>query len=592
MIRSDDLIFVVQTLVNIFNSDLVVVCPEYDVETPWRDVNLMNNWRLVQSAMEGLRLFQCGQHGTSCLILCDDALPSISDLYGPSEVNTKDIVLLLPSTKVDLIANLSLRLGDAVLSYEEKDNLTTITEWYGLNGKKLYHKELFTKKFNEEKILNKVPYIWERRSDLGRETLAVSLVEKRPQVIFDHTFGRFDGLFVEVVRLLEERLNFKAGFVQPPDGVWGSQLPNGSWTGMVKQLMDKTVDMSLDLTWIPSRLEVIDYSDAVFSDMLTIILPKRENTRASVNVWVFMEIFPLIAWLAIALTVFITSLLFSKMIICESKGENFAQILCTQLISTSVNLIQLSFKDADTEKKRNNKKTIFSFRILFLISNVTFFLLYVVYTSDLTAYMTAGTTSIDISSFQDIIDLDYTLIYASGSMVESVLSNSKDTSPDMYTVYTKYSKGMEGSHADIHLSLNSNPDYVLYDGISMNMGYESLSRFQGAKRTQVGIGLQKGSDLADLLNYYILKLHKSGVMSKLVFKWQDLNKPDDYSDRMFVPDALAMGYDNLVFLALVLTTGILLSAMLAVLEFANNYCARRKLSSKTKKLLSGEKSSK
>ncbi len=560
MVSPAELVGIVLSLVDIFKIDFVLVCPEYDLEGMSADISKVQNWRIVPSGEEGLEMLNCGKDDIKCLLLCHDVLPWVFGQYRDSDAHSKDIIPFIPKSKIDLLANYSLKLEDTVLSFEERNNATTITEWYGLKGR-LYFNYLFTKMLNKD-ISEKPKYIWERRSNLDGQTLILSLVEAKPQVIFDPASGDYDGLFVEVARLLQKRLNFKIQFVNPPDGLWGS-LRNGSWNGLVRQLMEKEVDLSLDLAWIPSRFEMIDYSAVVYKDILTVILKNKESVRTSINMWVFIDVFPKIAWLLIILLIFTTSLLFAKVILNQRKSENFGLILCKQLISTMMHCIQQS---NDETSKEENVKNILPFRMLFFVSNFTFFLLFTAYTSDLTASMTAGGASHGISSFQDIIDLDYTLIYSIGSMQESVLKNSEKTSPAMYMVYKKHSMGITDFNGNLEEALKSNNKYVAFDAISMYMNCAPLYHFQGARSTQVAFGLQKGSDLTGLISYHILNLHRTGVMSKLVFKWQEVSRPEDYSNRIFIPDALPLGYDNLVFLVIILVIGILLSCLMAILE--------------------------
>ena len=52
-----------------------------------------------------------------------------------------------------------------------------------------------------------------------------------------------NGTFVEVFKELSELLNFSYTVTNPPDGEWGSEKDDGTWSGMVGQLETKMVDI-------------------------------------------------------------------------------------------------------------------------------------------------------------------------------------------------------------------------------------------------------------------------------------------------------------------------------------------------------------
>ena len=51
------------------------------------------------------------------------------------------------------------------------------------------------------------------------------------------------GIFVEVFKELSELLNFSYTVTIPSDGEWGARKDDGTWSGMVGQLVTKTVDV-------------------------------------------------------------------------------------------------------------------------------------------------------------------------------------------------------------------------------------------------------------------------------------------------------------------------------------------------------------
>ncbi|KAK8407422.1 hypothetical protein O3P69_002151 [Scylla paramamosain] len=103
----------------------------------------------------------------------------------------------------------------------------------------------------------------------------------------------------EVLRgLAQNAAGFRCRVVSPPDAVWGSQLPNGSWTGMIGQVVRQEVDLGLGpFGMIYSRTKAVDFSTLICFDGRSIL--SRKGTP-EINPWGFL--FPLTGtvWVTVA----------------------------------------------------------------------------------------------------------------------------------------------------------------------------------------------------------------------------------------------------------------------------------------------------
>ena len=69
------------------------------------------------------------------------------------------------------------------------------------------------------------------------------------------------GIYPEIFEELRSLLNFTYSLKLPLDGVFGSKLPNGSWTGIVNCLMKEECDIGVaEMAETLNRLEVISFS--------------------------------------------------------------------------------------------------------------------------------------------------------------------------------------------------------------------------------------------------------------------------------------------------------------------------------------------
>ncbi|PAA64923.1 hypothetical protein BOX15_Mlig020788g1 [Macrostomum lignano] len=110
------------------------------------------------------------------------------------------------------------------------------------------------------------------------------------------------GLAIDMLDEIARRLKFTYSLRQPADGLWGGVYPNGTWNGMVKEILDRKIDFAIGpFTMTAIRQTVIDFSEAFMEDGNTILIkkPGQENPMFRV-----LSPFSLNSWLAILGSVF------------------------------------------------------------------------------------------------------------------------------------------------------------------------------------------------------------------------------------------------------------------------------------------------
>ncbi|XP_064103678.1 probable glutamate receptor isoform X2 [Macrobrachium nipponense] len=97
-----------------------------------------------------------------------------------------------------------------------------------------------------------------------------------------------------VLEILSTTLNFTYKQVVPPDVSWGVRSPNGTWSGMVRQVLEKEVDMALGpFQVIESRNQVIDFSTPFFFDTLSFMVARGSD---KIDPWGFLMPFNPNVW--------------------------------------------------------------------------------------------------------------------------------------------------------------------------------------------------------------------------------------------------------------------------------------------------------
>ncbi|XP_069169722.1 glutamate receptor ionotropic, delta-2-like [Procambarus clarkii] len=144
----------------------------------------------------------------------------------------------------------------------------------------------------------------------------------------------------KVLELLADTTNFTYTHVRPPDGIWGSQQNDGSWSGMVGMVSRQEVDIGLGPFAIDAQsAAVVDFTWPVTIEYIRIL---GGRGRAEVDPWGFL--FPLdpLVWASILGALLVLPLAVFLMSSCTSiktpvqfmdETFNFTSLILNQGIS-------------------------------------------------------------------------------------------------------------------------------------------------------------------------------------------------------------------------------------------------------------------
>ncbi|XP_078251479.1 glutamate receptor ionotropic, delta-1-like [Rhinoraja longicauda] len=144
----------------------------------------------------------------------------------------------------------------------------------------------------------------ERRleSDMQGVILKVVTILEEPFVmVAENILGqpkRYKGFSIDVLDALAKNLGFKYEIYQATDHKYGSQLPNGSWNGMIGELINKKADIAVSaITITPERESVVDFSKRYMDYSIGILVKKPEE---KINIFSVFAPFDLAVWACIA----------------------------------------------------------------------------------------------------------------------------------------------------------------------------------------------------------------------------------------------------------------------------------------------------
>ncbi len=101
---------------------------------------------------------------------------------------------------------------------------------------------------------------------------------------------------------------------------------------------------------------------------------------------------------------------------------------------------------------------------------------------------------------------------------------------------------------------------------ALGLRFKVMRDFQDSLEIPISIGFPLGSELRGPLDHHLLKILQSGAADRLMFKWAKESEPEDYSDRIFVQEAMVLGYRNLFFPVILLGGGVLVGIVVTVCE--------------------------
>ncbi|XP_069191782.1 probable glutamate receptor [Procambarus clarkii] len=116
----------------------------------------------------------------------------------------------------------------------------------------------------------------------------------------------FRGPMTQLMMYLAKALNFSYRSVRPSDGVFGTKLDNGSWSGLMGMVLREEVDLAVGPFIISAdRADVVDFTETVFIDYWRIL---GARGRPQVDPWGFL--FPLepLVWAAILVALLVLPL--------------------------------------------------------------------------------------------------------------------------------------------------------------------------------------------------------------------------------------------------------------------------------------------
>ncbi|XP_053706864.1 glutamate receptor ionotropic, delta-1-like isoform X4 [Synchiropus splendidus] len=426
----------------------------------------------------------------------------------------------------------------------------------------------------------------------------VTLLEDPFVMVAENILGqpkRYKGFSIDVLDALAKILGFKYEIYQVTDSKYGSQLPNGSWNGMIGDLINKRADLAVSaITITPERENVVDFSKRYMDYSVGILLRKPEE---KINIFSLFVPFDLAVWACIAAAIPVVAVLIFLL--------NRLQVLRNSSPNTPPGQSSKSVGEGSLHSaiwivygafvQQGGEGVVGSVALRIVMGTWWLFTLIVCssYTANLAAYLTVSRMDHAIRSFQDLsrqMDVDY------GTVRDSAVFDyfrNKGTNP----------LEQDGTYAELWrtISRNDGRDYCVSspsEGIRKAkksayaflwdvavLEYAALTdddctimvSSNGMSSKGYGIALQHGSPYRDLFSQKILELQEKGDLDVMKQKWWPRSGRCDLSGHPGgLPDGRSLKLQSFAGVFCILAAGLLLACMVAGLEawWSGRQCGR------------------
>ncbi|XP_073319214.1 glutamate receptor ionotropic, kainate 5-like isoform X4 [Pagrus major] len=442
------------------------------------------------------------------------------------------------------------------------------------------HKEIGVWYSNNTLAMNSTSLDLNASETLANKTLIVTTILENPYVMRKsnyqdfHGNDQYEGFCVDMLRELADILKFSFRIKLVDDGLYGAPEPNGSWTGMVGELINRKADLAVaGFTITSEREKVIDFSKPFMTLGISILYRVHLGRKPgyfsfldpfSPAVWLFM----LLAYLAVSCVLFLAARLspyeWYNPHPCLRERRDVLENQYT--LGNSLWFPVGGFMQQGSEimpralSTRCVSGVWWAFTLIIISS----------YTANLAAFLTVQRMEVPIESPDDLADqtnIQYGTIHG-GSTMTFFMNSRYQTYQRMWNyMYSKQpSVFVKSTEEGIARVLNSKYAFLMES--TMNEYYRSLNcnltQIGGLLDTKgYGIGMPLGSPYRDEITLGILQLQESNRLEILKRRWWEGGQCPKEEDHR----AKGLGMENIGGIFVVLICGLIIAVFVAIMEF-------------------------
>ncbi|KTG06234.1 hypothetical protein cypCar_00001571 [Cyprinus carpio] len=403
------------------------------------------------------------------------------------------------------------------------------------------HKEIGVWYSNNTLAMNSTSLDINTSETLANKTLIVTTILEDPYVMRKANYqdfqgnDQYEGFCVDMLRELADILKFSFRIKLVDDGLYGAPEPNGSWTGMVGELINRKADLAVaGFTITSEREKVIDFSKPFMNLGISILYRFHIGRKPgyfsfldpfSPAVWLFM----LLAYLAVSCVLFLAARLspyeWYNPFPCWRDRRDLLENQYTLGNSLWFPIGGFMQQGSEIMPRALSTRCVsgvwWAFTLIIISS----------YTANLAAFLTVQRMEVPIESAEDLADqtnIQYGTIQG-GSTMTFFMNSRYQTYQRMWNyMYSKQpSVFVKSTEEGIARILNSRYAFLLES--TMNEYHRhlncNLTQIGGLLDTKgYGIGMPLGSPFRDEITLGILQLQENNRLEILKRRWWEGGK--------------------------------------------------------------------
>ncbi|XP_060078529.1 glutamate receptor-like [Ylistrum balloti] len=376
-------------------------------------------------------------------------------------------------------------------------------------------------------------------SIMGEETKRVTSILEKPFLMLKNTpkdgiplvgNSKYEGFCADLIHSIASKCGFSYEIRPNKNGVYGKLFDNGSWNGMINELIQEEADLAAaPLTITMEREKVVDFSKPFMNTGISIMIKKPEKQKP--GVFSFMKPFSVSLWMCIVIGYFVVS--FGIFLVSRFSPTEWKRIRMrtgteylnkfTLKSSLWFSMGSLMLQGSDTCPRSAAGRIIggtWWLVVLIVISS---------YTANLAAFLTIERLLTPISSADDLAnhpDMSYGTL-DSGSTQDFFENSNVMTYRKMWDFMKNHypSVFVKSSAEGVRRVRTSKGKYAfllesVYNEYFMNQEpCDTMQVAQNLNSKGYGIATPKGSPLRQKLSIAVLQLIEDGTLIKLKKKW-------------------------------------------------------------------------
>ncbi|XP_064595286.1 glutamate receptor U1-like [Liolophura sinensis] len=391
----------------------------------------------------------------------------------------------------------------------DSDTIGWLGTWRNDNGLQLPGGKLFANKFQS----------------FGNRMITVTAREEDPFVI-KHTEGNqsiFTGFAFDILDELSERLQFRYTVLEPEDARYGVQQEDGSWNGMIGNVIKGDIAMAVGPFAITSTREAdVDFTTPFWEDSFGILTLKSQSETG--KLFQMMKPFTTHVWVSIAAAMVVVALV-------SFLSSYYSPYTEWRRDSTNVSKKEASLKEnfwiiyssvieqgPSFHPSGISSRCILGFWWLFTILIVS------TYTANLAAFLTVVDVSSNINNLDELLaEREIGILLEDGGNIITVFKKSNN---DLYKrVWEKIQQSPSVSGIDEALEYVKTGKYA-YIGMKSILDHtaaKSCGTYAVSKETfnsgTFGLVIPENAPYREVASYNIMKMLEGGLVDNWQQRW-------------------------------------------------------------------------